>query len=81
MQIYTNTNSTFPDQVVPDDVKATPEYGYRVGQAIEGEWFWAGRSRNRFQENYLLFIRTNSFQLILFHALHFLYYYNLSIFE
>jgi hypothetical protein len=55
MQIYTNTNSTFPDQVVPDDVKATPEYGYRVGQAIEGEWFWAGRSRNRFQENYQWF--------------------------
>ena len=55
MQIYTNTNSTFPDQVVPDDVKATPEYGYRVGQAIEGEWFWAGRSRNRFQEKYYLY--------------------------
>ena len=38
MQIYTNTNSTFPDQVVPDDVKATPEYGYRaVGDAVQTE--------------------------------------------
>ena len=27
MQIYTNTNSAFPDQVVPDAEKATWEYG------------------------------------------------------
>ena len=37
--IYTNTNSSFPDQVVPESVKNSVEYGYQVGQAIEGEWF------------------------------------------
>jgi len=39
MQIYTNMNSTFPDQVVPEAEKATWEYGLKVGRAIEGEWF------------------------------------------
>jgi hypothetical protein len=39
MQINTNMNSSFPDQVVPDAEKATWEYGLSVGRAIEGEWF------------------------------------------
>tara|TARA_A100001515_G_scaffold64491_2_gene51119 strand:+ start:28466 stop:30853 length:2388 start_codon:yes stop_codon:yes gene_type:complete len=52
MQVYTNTNSSFPDQVVPDVVKASEEYGLKVGRAIEGEWFWAGRNRDRFNQNY-----------------------------
>ncbi len=39
MQIYTNNNSSFPNQVVPDSEKATMEYGIAVGRAIEGEWF------------------------------------------
>jgi hypothetical protein len=57
MQIYTNTNSSFPDQVVPAAEKATEEYGLRVGRAIEGEWFWAGRNRDRFNQNYWDFHR------------------------
>ncbi len=34
-----NYNSSFPDQVVPEAEKDTYEYGSRVGQAIEYEWF------------------------------------------
>ncbi len=52
MKMYTNTHSSFPDQVVPDAEKATMEYGLRVGRAIEGEWFWAGRGRDRFNQNF-----------------------------
>jgi hypothetical protein len=37
--IYTNSNSSFPSQVVPDEVKQSPEYGQQVGKAIENEWF------------------------------------------
>ena len=29
----------FPNQFVPDEEKSTYEYGLRVGQAIESEWF------------------------------------------
>lgn len=29
----------FPDPLATDSEKATPEYGLRVGKAIEGEWF------------------------------------------
>jgi hypothetical protein len=42
--IYTNTNSSFPSQVVPDEEKQTLDYGYAVGMAIEGEWFRSNRS-------------------------------------
>jgi len=57
MQIYTNSNSTFPDQVVPDEVKSSLEYGKKVGRAIEGEWFSGTRSGLgvRFQSNYTIF--------------------------
>jgi hypothetical protein len=41
MNIYTNPNSSFPSQVVPDEEKSTQEYGLAVARAIEGEW-WAG---------------------------------------
>tara|TARA_Y100001938_G_scaffold23418_1_gene30519 strand:+ start:1033 stop:3438 length:2406 start_codon:yes stop_codon:yes gene_type:complete len=53
MQIYTNSNSTFPDQVVPMAEKATSEYGLAVARAIEGEWFrnWQGVGY-RFNTNY-----------------------------
>ena len=53
MQINTNTNSTFPDQVVPMAEKATLEYGLKVARAIEGEWFrnWQGTGY-RFATNY-----------------------------
>ena len=37
--VYTNSNSSFPDQVVPDAEKASLDYGLQVGKAIEGEWF------------------------------------------
>ena len=53
MQIYTNTNSAFPDQVVPDAEKATWEYGLAVGRAIEGEWFRNSMGRGyRFDTTY-----------------------------
>jgi hypothetical protein len=42
--IYTNTNSSFPSQVVPDEEKQSEEYGYAVGMAIEGEWFKGNRN-------------------------------------
>jgi len=41
--IYTNSNSSFPSQVVPDSEKQTIEYGYAVGRAIENEWFRGDR--------------------------------------
>jgi len=39
MQITTNSNSSFPDQIVPEEVKQSLDYGLQVGRAIEGEWF------------------------------------------
>jgi len=49
MNIYTNTNSAFPSQVVDDEVKASEEYGLQVSRAIEQEWFNQGRSNgNRY---------------------------------
>ena len=53
MNIYTNTNSAFPSQVVSDSVKASWEYGNQVAQAIEQEWFSQGRtSGNRYLTNW-----------------------------
>jgi hypothetical protein len=52
MQIFTNSNSAFPDQVVPEYVKRSFDYGLQVGRAIEGQWFWAGRGGDRFADNY-----------------------------
>jgi hypothetical protein len=50
----TNTYSSFPDQVVPDEVKSSMDYGKQVAQAIEGDWFSGTRSgvENRFNTNY-----------------------------
>jgi len=49
MNIYTNTRSDFPSQVVSDAEKASIEYGKQVAQAIEHEWFSQGRtSGNRY---------------------------------
>jgi hypothetical protein len=53
--IETSYGSSFPDQVVPDAVKASYDYGLKVGQAIEGEWFGgarAGIAGYRFATNY-----------------------------
>jgi len=53
MKVYTNTNSSFPSQVVPDTVKASEEYGLQVSRAIEQEWFDQGRtSQNRYSSNW-----------------------------
>ena len=47
--VYTNGNSIFPSQVVSDSEKASWEYGERVAQAIEQEWFSQGRTNgNRY---------------------------------
>ncbi len=53
MNIYTNTNSAFPSQLVPDVVKASEEYGLQVSRAIEQEWFEQGRTTgNRYLTNW-----------------------------
>ncbi len=54
-----NTYSSFPDQVVPDEVKQSMEYGKQVAMAIEGDWFSGTRSgvENRFNTQY------NSFRM------------------
>tara|TARA_R110001606_G_scaffold271065_1_gene419633 strand:+ start:484 stop:2892 length:2409 start_codon:yes stop_codon:yes gene_type:complete len=53
MNIYTNTNSSFPSQVVSDVEKESLEYGIQVARAIEQEWFDQGRTNaNRYQTNY-----------------------------
>jgi len=52
MKVYTNTNSSFPSQVVSDAEKASYDYGLQVSRAIEQEWFDQGRtSGNRYQTN------------------------------
>ena len=52
MRIQTNTNSSFPSQVVSEEEKASLDYGIQVGRAIEGEWFQEGRSGNRYAQSY-----------------------------
>ena len=48
-KIYTNSNSAFPSQVVPEAEKSSLEYGTQVASAIETEWFNQGRTNgNRF---------------------------------
>ena len=58
--IYTNVNSSFPSQVVPDVEKNTLDYGYQVGRAIENEWFRGDRglgAGGRFGNNWQDFHR------------------------
>ena len=55
--IYTNYNSSFPDQVVPDAVKNSYEYGLKVAQAIENEWFNQDYSGERYLQNFQNFHR------------------------
>jgi hypothetical protein len=52
MRIQTNSNSSFPSQVVSDEEKSSYEYGMQVAQAIEQEWFQGGRSGNRYTQSY-----------------------------
>ena len=55
--VYTNYNSSFPDQVVPDAVKHSYEYGLQVAQAIENEWFNQDYSGDRYLQNFQNFHR------------------------
>lgn len=58
--IYTNSNSSFPSQVVPDSEKQSYEYGALVGRAIENEWFRGDRvggTGNRWGSNWAEFNR------------------------
>ena len=53
MKIQTNTDSSFPNQVVSDEVKASYDYGLQVSRAIEQEWFNQGRGNgNRYLNNW-----------------------------
>jgi len=51
MNVSANPNSVFPSQVVSDEEKNSPEYGFKVGMAIESEWFRQGGTGNRFAIN------------------------------
>ena len=53
-KILTNSYSSFPDQVVPDEVKNSWDYGMKVAKAIEGDWFSGTRSgvENRWNSNF-----------------------------
>ncbi len=58
--VYTNVNSSFPSQVVPDVEKNTLDYGFQVGRAIENEWFRGDRglgAGGRFGNNWQDFHR------------------------
>jgi hypothetical protein len=58
--VYTNVNSSFPSQVVPDAEKNNLDYGYQVGRAIENEWFRGDRglgAGGRFGNNWQDFHR------------------------
>ncbi len=50
--IETNGISSFPDQVVPDEIKDSWDYGNQVGRAIEGEWFGYNRVGSRYHTNF-----------------------------
>ena len=53
MNIYTNSNSSFPSQVVSNAEKSSLEYGSQVAMAIEYEWFRSGRTNgNRYLTNW-----------------------------
>ena len=52
-----NYNSSFPDQVVPEEEKKSRDYGLQVAQAIEHEWFRNSSGQNRFISNFQNFNR------------------------
>ena len=43
--------STFPSQVASDAEKMSPEYGLKVGRAIQDEWFQLDSGTNRYRSN------------------------------
>ena len=55
--VYTNNNSIFPDQVVPEEEKKSFEYGLAVGNAIEQEWFRNNSGQDRYSYNFQNFNR------------------------
>ena len=50
--VYTNYNSSFPYQVVSDEIKNSYDYGLQVGQAIENEWFRQDTGGDRYLQNF-----------------------------
>jgi hypothetical protein len=42
----------FPDQMASDEIKATFDYGLKVGKAIEGEWFKRKSNSSRFYQQW-----------------------------
>tara|TARA_R100001460_G_scaffold109_6_gene442 strand:- start:5984 stop:8407 length:2424 start_codon:yes stop_codon:yes gene_type:complete len=50
-------NSFFPSQVASDAEKISPEYGLRVGRAIQDEWFKSDSGTSRFKSNQNTFHR------------------------
>ena len=55
--VYTTNNSIFPDQVVPEEEKKSFEYGLKVANAVEQEWFRNTSGQNRFSYNFQNFNR------------------------
>ena len=49
--------SFFPSQVASDAEKVSPEYGLKVGRAIQDEWFKSDNGNIRFQSNQNTFHR------------------------
>ncbi len=45
------TKGSFPSQIASDLEKMSPEYGLKVGLAIENEWFGVDSGINRFNTN------------------------------
>lgn len=46
------SSASFPSQLAPDAEKATSEFGLRVGQAIQYEWFRKGSSNGRYYDRW-----------------------------
>ena len=50
-------NSFFPSQIASDSEKVSPEYGLKVGRAIQDEWFKSDSGTSRFRSNQNTFHR------------------------
>lgn len=51
------SKKSFPDQLAPDYVKETPEFGLKVGQAIQYEWFKQKGNSCKFYDQWIDFHR------------------------
>ena len=45
-------NIPFPTQYVPDSEKETKEFGLKIGQSIQYEWFRKDGQRSRFYDQW-----------------------------